>query len=46
MRLEIKLRDQWPNHIAGAAAGWKSRVIEMPQVVLYCSSGSAQLWNQ
>ena len=37
--------DQWSNEIAGAAAGWKSQVIEMTQVVLSRRSGSTRLWE-
>jgi hypothetical protein len=40
------MRDQLSIKIAGAAAGWKSQVIEMRQVVLSCRSGSAQLWDR
>ena len=36
--------DQWSNEIAGAAAGRKSRVFEMTQVVLGRRFGSAQFW--
>jgi hypothetical protein len=32
--------------IAGAAAGWKSQIIETTQVVLSRWSGSAQLWDR
>jgi hypothetical protein len=32
--------------IAGAAAGWKSQVIETTQVVLSRRSGLTQLWDR
>jgi hypothetical protein len=34
-----------PKMIFGAAAGWKSQVIEMTQVVLGRRSSSVQLWG-
>jgi hypothetical protein len=44
--VHIDMIDQPPNKIAGAAAGWKSQLIEMSQVVLSRRSGSAQLWGR